>query len=235
MIPKIIWQTHEWEYNDLPDNFKKAAMTWQNLNPTWEYRYVDASQRAKQVEAFSEELYVYYPIMNKPTQADIWRYIVVYENGGAYADMDSVCSTPLDFILNSVPEDIELAGPGPDHNNIIYNANFFAVKNSYLLKQTLENIVNENRGIDLYSIIFASRSNGGMSISDAATFQLHNGISQYTSTLEANMDRVWPNYNGFIHTGSIKEEDWHPNYEVNYYGKPQNYLDLAKENSWSIV
>ena len=173
--------------------------------------------------------------MDKETQADVWRYVAVYENGGAYADMDSVCSTPLDFILSDVPDGIELAGPGPDHNNIIYNANFFAVKNSYLLEQTIENIVEENRGIDLYSIISASKSNGGMSISEAATFQLRNGISQYTLTLGANMDRVWPNYDGFIHTSDIKAPDWHPNYEVNFYGKPQNYLDLVKENNWSLT
>ena len=41
---KIIWQTHKWEYEDLPDLYKKTSKTWQIMNPDWEYRYIPNSQ-----------------------------------------------------------------------------------------------------------------------------------------------------------------------------------------------
>lgn len=235
MIPKVIWQTHQWEYQDLPNNFKRAAMTWQNLNPDWEYRYANAAERAKQVESFSPELYLFYPFMDKPTQADIWRYIVVYENGGAYADMDSICVTPLDFVVDQMPENLEIAGPEANEDNLFYNANFFAIKNSNLLKETIEGVLTENHQLSLYSIINASKSNGGMSIPEAVSFQLRNGLYWYSSTLHLNIDRVWANYNGFIHMSSINESSWQPDYEVDYYGEPKKYLDLVKENNWSLI
>jgi hypothetical protein len=231
--------------------------------------------------------------MDKPTQADIWRYIVVYENGGAYADMDSICVTPLDFVVGQMPRELEIAGPEANKDNLFYNANFFAVKNSYLLQQVLKNVLEENHRVDLYSIINASKfnggvpleiagpeanqddlfnnsnffaiknsnllketiegvlsenhqislysiinaskSNGGMSISDAIAFQLRNGLYWYSSTLHLNIDRVWANYNGFIHMSSINEASWQPDYEVDYYGEPKKYLDLVKENNWSLT
>jgi hypothetical protein len=235
MIPKIIWQTHEWDYQDLPNNFKRAAMTWQNLNPDWEYRYANAAERAKQVESFSPELYLFYPFMDKPTQADIWRYIVVYENGGAYADMDSICVTPLDFVVDQMPKNLEIAGPEANEDNLFYNANFFAIKNSNLLEKMIEGVLIENHQLSLYSIINASKSNGGMSIPEAVSFQLRNGLYWYSSTLHLNIDRVWANYNGFIHMSSINESSWQPDYEVDYYGEPKKYLDLVKENNWSLI
>ena len=91
-MSKIIWQTHEWEHSDLPEHFRAATMAWKNLNPTWEYKYVSARERADQVKSFDYNLYKFYVLADKVTQADIWRYIVVYKHGGVYADMDSMLS-----------------------------------------------------------------------------------------------------------------------------------------------
>ena len=97
MIPKIIWQTHEWEYKDLPHNFNRCIQTWKNLNPEWEYRYHSAIDRAIDVRDFDQELYGYYMFADKVTQSDIWRYVVLYQYGGFYTDMDSFCIMPLEY------------------------------------------------------------------------------------------------------------------------------------------
>ena len=47
MIPKIIWQTYECPYDELPQYAKDCTKTWIDKNPTWEYRYVDAQEREK--------------------------------------------------------------------------------------------------------------------------------------------------------------------------------------------
>jgi mannosyltransferase OCH1-like enzyme len=50
-VPKIIWQTHESKYNDLLPFQKDITNTWKNLNPGWEYRYINAEQRSLEVKA----------------------------------------------------------------------------------------------------------------------------------------------------------------------------------------
>jgi hypothetical protein len=235
VLPKIIWQTHEWDYEDLPDNFKKSSMTWRNLNPTWDYRYVNAEERAKQVEAFSPELYKYYPYMSKVAQADIWRYLTVYENGGFYADMDSACSSPLDFIVSLVPKTAEFVSTPLYQNKKMNNANFGAlVKNNICVKELIENILRSYTNITLKNILDAAKEE--VSVLDAIEHHLlKDPLKIYYSSLIEFPDLVWAHYYGAIHGDELKELAWEPNYTVDYYGKEIPYLDLVKENNWSIV
>lgn len=99
MIPKIIWQTHEWEYELLPDHIKKVAENWQKLNPGYEYRYHSSKQREAEIEKFDRLLLQYHKLARPGVQSDIWRAIVIYKYGGYYADMDSICISPIDYVL----------------------------------------------------------------------------------------------------------------------------------------
>ncbi len=105
-IPKIIWQTHNYEYPDLPLYLKQISQTWKNLNPDWEYRYVSHTEREEIIKKYPI-LWKYYPTQDPVCQADMWRYVVTYEHGGVYADMDSICTKPLTYMLSSL-EDAEI-------------------------------------------------------------------------------------------------------------------------------
>jgi len=93
MIPKIIWQTYKHPYDELMPYMKDAAQTWKDLNPEYEYRYVDDLAAAEFVaEYFGKEwfnIFVNVPI--GVMRADIWRYMVIYQHGGVYADLDTLC------------------------------------------------------------------------------------------------------------------------------------------------
>lgn len=102
-IPKIIWQTHNYEYDELPDYYKKIAQTWKNFNPDWEYRYVSHTEREEIIKKYPV-LWEYYPTQDGVCQADIWRYVVTYEYGGVYADMDSVCTQSISYLLNTLDD-----------------------------------------------------------------------------------------------------------------------------------
>jgi len=232
-IPKIIWQTHEWNYSDLPTNFKRATMTWRNLNPTWEYKYVNARERAEQVKEFSEEAYLFYSFTDKVTQADLWRYIVLLKNGGIYADMDSVCSTPLDFVLESVPPESRFIATGLDENDRINNANFGCPKNSGILKRLLVKVLNQYRTIDIASVLTAMSS--GQPFEKAINYHLFTGPDLYSSVV-LNSDNVWFDYTGAAHTRDIKDDpDYMPIQIVDYYGERRSYLSLVQEHGWSLT
>jgi mannosyltransferase OCH1-like enzyme len=145
MITKIIFQTHEYKYEDLPDHYKKVSMSWKNVNPGWEYVYHDKDQRSEYVLSHSEELHNLYKKVIKPHQADIWRYLIVRDLGGVYADMDSFCIVPMDYILDGLPDHIDLVSTATEKNtNHTNNANFAAIKNSKILGECIENILLAN-------------------------------------------------------------------------------------------
>ena len=89
MIPKIIWQTHEYDYDDLPELYKINSQTYKDLDG-WEYRYRSSEQRKSFIaQHFPEYMYLYEYIKPGIYQSDFWRYLVLYKCGGFYADMDS--------------------------------------------------------------------------------------------------------------------------------------------------
>jgi mannosyltransferase OCH1-like enzyme len=142
MIPKIIWQTHELPYSQLPTFQKDIIKTWKHLNPGWEHRYVDAEERSKQVKEYDSLLHSYYLSLGKVHQADIWRLVAVYGNGGVYADMDSVCIKSIEESIefNYKQEDMMCSNIGFQHTGV-NNSNFGAIKNSQIVKLILDSYI----------------------------------------------------------------------------------------------
>ena len=91
MIPKIVWQTHECEYNELPELYRSNSQTWINGFSDWKYVYHTRNDRYSFVKKyFPEYIKIYSHIIPGIYQADFWRYLVLYKFGGLYADMDSI-------------------------------------------------------------------------------------------------------------------------------------------------
>jgi mannosyltransferase OCH1-like enzyme len=145
MIPKNIFQTHECNYEDLPEVFKQTSMSWINLNPGWEYIYHNKEERSEFILAHYPHLYEYFLKCSGIIQADIWRYCIVYDYGGVYADMDSVCIKPLDYMLKTYNDEDLLAdkhsvGPREKEKGYVNNSNFAAIKYSKTLKNVIRDL-----------------------------------------------------------------------------------------------
>jgi hypothetical protein len=145
VIPKKIFQTHEWDYDGLPENLKQTSMSWRNLNTGWEYIYHNREERADFVLTHYPHLYDSFSKYPGMLQADVWRYCIVYHYGGVYADMDSVCVKPLDYMLEAYNGEDLLAMDkysvgGPEYGKgYVNNSHFAAIKNS----KVLEKVINE--------------------------------------------------------------------------------------------
>ena len=139
MIPKIIWQTYESEYKDLPPLALECANSWQEKNPDWEYKYVSGKERAEFVlNNFGQEWFdIYNSYKTNISKADLWRYMCLYINGGLYADLDILCKESIkhffdlshDFIASEEPN-------GPGYSQMI----FASEANSIFLKNIINNI-----------------------------------------------------------------------------------------------
>jgi hypothetical protein len=220
MIPKIIWQTHENKYQYLSPFQKNIANTWQNLNPGWEYRYVNAEQRYLEVKEYSDIAFNYYTKADKIHQADIWRYITIYKYGGFYADMDSICTQSIDEALlkNYKGEELVCSTIGHQHFGV-NNSNFGAVKNSKIIKLMLDSLIikYENMRIDdIHLLEFGVPEN-----------------RLFSSVAIENKDIICFNNDYFMHSSDFKKT-FNENVDIIFNGEKMNYGSLCKTMNWPI-
>lgn len=142
MIPKIIWQTHNYLYDDMPIHVKKCMKTWINVNPGWEHRYVNHIEREAFVKSKSEKLYNLYTRSAPIAQSDIWRLLALYEFGGVYADMDSLCIKPLDYMLQKYSGQEFVSVKSYESGNINI-ANFAVPEKSPIMLKIIESASND--------------------------------------------------------------------------------------------
>jgi mannosyltransferase OCH1-like enzyme len=77
----------------VPTKFKKLIKTWKELHPQWEYKlWLD-----EDVEKLHLRNRVFYDTTSDPIEkANIARYEILEQFGGAYIDIDFLCLKPLD-------------------------------------------------------------------------------------------------------------------------------------------
>ena len=155
MIPKIIWQTYEVPFEELPQYAKDCAQTWKDCNPEWEYKYMDAKQRNDFVlNNFDKEWHnIFTKLPYGVLQSDIWRHMVLFVYGGVYADLDTVCNKPIETWLKSDMNTTVFIDDGDKNfcqfilasipKNIIYKNLLDFVKNRLMDKNFIENYLNE--------------------------------------------------------------------------------------------
>lgn len=138
-IPRIIYQTMK--SRKVPASMKKAIDTWIDLNPEYEYQYFD-DQRCREfirVNFDTRVLNAYDTLVPGAFKADLWRYCILYLQGGVYVDVDMVAILPLKEIIEPDDEFISVRDHDP---NAIFNA-FIACKPQHpFLKEMIDYVVN---------------------------------------------------------------------------------------------
>jgi mannosyltransferase OCH1-like enzyme len=104
-IPKNIFQTHKsLEYVQANEHLTNATDSWKQNNSFAYHFYND-----QQMDVFMQNRYqgtrwldAYNRLQKRVMKTDFWRYCVVYEFGGIYADADSIClRNPETVFINS--------------------------------------------------------------------------------------------------------------------------------------
>ncbi|MDI7274126.1 glycosyltransferase family 32 protein, partial [Cronobacter dublinensis] len=122
-VPRVIHQVYTAGWQRLPEEIRALIAGLQKMNPDYEYRFYDEPAIIAWIERhFGRDMLELYQRINPEygaARADLFRYLVIYQEGGVYLDVKSFCSRPLDDVI---PPDCELMlchwdnGPGgQDH------------------------------------------------------------------------------------------------------------------------
>lgn len=93
-IPKIIYQT--FTTVAVPTEIHNAVMSWVMENKDYEYYFYDDADCEEYIEKeFPSALESFRNIIPGAYKADLFRYCIIYNNGGYYADVKSICRTAI--------------------------------------------------------------------------------------------------------------------------------------------
>ena len=117
-IPRIIWQTTR-DRHAIKPQLAQCIQTVKDMNPDWEHRQFDDQLQYEFLSRVCSDRFmaVYDRVQPKygAAKADLFRYVAVFLYGGAYMDLKSGTTRPLDEILR--PDDhfiISQWDNGPD-------------------------------------------------------------------------------------------------------------------------
>lgn len=224
VIEKIIWQTHDYKYENLPAHFKKCMSSWKILNPDWEHRYVDHEERKVFMQEKYPELYEVYKSKWHMYQADVWRVAVVHEFGGVYVDMDTFCAMPLNYMLQDKNYDCLITEPMDNERNgntHINNAMFAAPSKCKNLKNIIDETMNQYQRYVADLKEFSKQKTGAPSITD---------IDVHTIFSKESLKNYNPFFNAGYHGSSYKNpKKVLDDQVINYYGNIMKYSDYLKK------
>lgn len=139
MIPKVIYRS--WLTQNLPKKVEKSVKKLLKDNPDYEHIIYTDSQIHDYVNAnFDENIRLAFNSLGHIVpKVDLWRYLILYRNGGIYVDIDSSVNLPLSQIINEGDDAIISAENNVD--NFVQWALFFK-KEHPILKEVIEIVVN---------------------------------------------------------------------------------------------
>lgn len=147
---KNIYQT--WFEKKLPESIKKTIDEMQKINSNYTYHLFDDFDMDKFVKNnFDEEIYNCYTMLNiGAAKADLWRYLILYKNGGVYLDVDSIIHGKLDNILY---DDCAVISREKNPNKYVQWCLMFPAKHPILklcIDKCIQNIKNNTTNDILY-------------------------------------------------------------------------------------
>ena len=156
MIPTIIYQTYK--SIQPPEEFKSSREMLIQLNPTHTYIYLNDDDAIQFIrDHYGTDIMNSYLKINPiygPARADLLRYLLIYETGGAYFDIKSAATFPLNTIINptdryilskwSIPYNIkydELCNVTNPMGYEYQNWHIISEPNHPILEQTINDVI----------------------------------------------------------------------------------------------
>ncbi len=139
-IPKVVYQT--FESNVVADGMASAIESWRSSNPEYQHHFFDANDRLEYIKRnFNQDVIdAYLDLIPGAFKADLWRYCVIYNEGGVYVDADMICTQPLvDWIEPDT--DLVITRDDPMSKDWLANGFIASVPRNPIFKKAIDQIV----------------------------------------------------------------------------------------------
>ena len=144
-IPRIVYQS--WISRTMAPNMKDNLNKWRSMNrKSYEFIFFDDNEQRDWMKENCTEYWSAWNAIQLPAaRADLFRYCILYVNGGVWSDVDIVPLHPLnDFINHDSPAElIVVHDGGMPGDEFLYNAFLAAVPRHPVLKRAMD-IVKEH-------------------------------------------------------------------------------------------
>ncbi len=134
-IPKKIFQT--FSRNRMEIGTYNATKTWIKNNPEYSYHFFNNEEIRKYIKNNFEKrvLKAFDSLIPGAYKADLWRYCILYKEGGVYADAKQVNLVPLKKIIDPKMDFISVKDRP---KNAIYNAFICTVPRHPFMKKAID-------------------------------------------------------------------------------------------------
>jgi len=138
MIPKKIYRS--WFTQNLPYKVEKEVKKLKKQNPNYEHIIYTDSQIDDYVNSnFDKDIKTAFnSLKHIVPKVDFWRYLIIFENGGVYLDIDSSINKPLDEIIKK-ENDAIITSESNDYKQFVQWGLIFK-KEHPLLEKTIDNV-----------------------------------------------------------------------------------------------
>lgn len=146
-IPRLIHQVYE-DSSGPPRELLALSESWQKCHPGWEY-ILWKKDRIEYLlkEYYPEFVYLYHSFPRDIHRWDFIRYLILYEYGGLYVDMDYECLESLESILSKCDcyFGLEPHDHAKSHNKefIVGNAFIASIPGHLFIKEIID-YINKN-------------------------------------------------------------------------------------------
>jgi mannosyltransferase OCH1-like enzyme len=234
-IPKYIYKTSNYSFNNMPTEMYDAFLTSLSNSPMYKIVYLDDNDCDNFIKTYYPEYYNgYYNIIPGAYKADIFRLLILYKFGGIYSDVGQVFIENINNIIN--PEnDLVIVGT---NGYEIFNAFIAAKPNNSIIKKMID-IVMHNVNNRLYCENLLDIT-GPSAIGKA--FNLF--FEKDEKSIIDSGDIILNNYKIKIHLLQIENEDYYNNgYIIDsnnnklIKSKFENYFNVMYNNNvhYSII
>lgn len=149
-VPNIIHHIWIQGYSEMNEIDRNNVENIKRLNPDWTHVMWDNDTiRALLEDKYSEILNFYDNVIDLPgdinylaSKSDIGRFVIMYEYGGCYMDVDVECVDNLNSIVSSIPKQKSIFACAEKYG--LYSSQFFmASPKINVLKDTVNNITSK--------------------------------------------------------------------------------------------
>jgi hypothetical protein len=146
-IPKKIFQTWKCPVSKMNKEMLNTVLGIQEMNPEYEYKLFDDTECYEYIKTnFDKDiLFAYTNLIPSAFKADLFRYCILYKEGGIYIDCKMICVVPFREFIDADDELIlvdDLFQKQISNFNGKYNAFICAVKGQQIFKKSIDEIVN---------------------------------------------------------------------------------------------